>query len=414
MNRNKLIIALFFFSTIIFGQPVDFRTADTFAIFTNDGAVFNEGLSDMNGGHYGADGSESVISGFITAVNKGTKQLNNTVTDQAQLDLTSAFNDLWAIPYDFTHGAAIGTETINPGVYYIESASSFDGTITLDANNDPNALFMFKITGAFNIQPNSEIVLINGAQAGNVFWLIQGAVDIGIKSDLYGIFISGPGAITIRSGTFLTGRVFSTTGAIAINNLNVSNPPISSYTYYIPVSLSIKLLSFTAECSHKSTVFKWSTATERNNDYFSIEQTTDGNNWKHITHVDGAGNSTERINYSFDYTVPKKGISYYRLKQTDDNGQFMYSDIIAQNKCNEDEKELVIYPNPARTKINLNYAGNQNSIISVSIYDLCGKKVYFSKYYNSTIELADKLNGLYFLHLEFASKEIIEKFVITK
>jgi hypothetical protein len=414
MNKNILVIALLFFHNIILGQPVDFRTADSFAVFTNNGAVSNEGLSDLNGGDYGADGVESVISGFVTAVNKGTPQLNNTITEQARLDLTSAFNDLWAIPYNFTHGAAIGTETITPGVYYIESASSFDGTITLDANNDPNALFMFKITGAFNIQPYSEIELINGAQAGNVFWLIKGAVDIGIKSDLHGTFISAPGAITIRSGTFLTGRVFSTTGAIAINNLNVSNPPISSYTYFVPVPLSIKLISFTAECSHESTIFKWSTASERNNDYFSIEQSTDGINWKSITTMNGAGNSTSRINYSFDYTTRKKGTCYYRLKQVNYNGQFNYSPIIAQKTCNEAEYKLILYPTPVNEQLNLDFRGNKNTVMSVSIYNLLGEVVYFSEHFESKIALTNQLNGLYFLHLELASTKKIKKFVIEK
>jgi hypothetical protein len=254
--------------------------------------------------------------------------------------------------------------------------------------------------------------LVNGAQAGNVFWLIDGAVDIGIKSDLYGTFISTPGAITIRSGTFLTGRVFSTTGAIAINNLNVSNPPISSYTYYVP--LSIKLRSFTAECSNESTLLKWSTSSETNNDYFSLEQSSDGIYWKTITRVSGDENSTSLINYTFYYEQQDKYLNYYRLKQTDKDGVFNYSDIITQNNCAEQDDKLILYPNPVNTRLNLNFKGNKNTVISVSIYNLIGERVYFSKKYNSKIVLEEKLNGIYFLHLKLASKEIIETFLIAK
>jgi hypothetical protein len=156
---------------------------------------------------------------------------------------------------------------------------------------------------------------------------------------------------------------------------------------------------------------KWSTATERNNDYFSIEHSLDGINWKLLTIVAGAGNSNELINYSFSPSGIKEDVSYCRLKQTDFNGQFNYSEIIVVNNCGDNVSELAIFPNPANETLNLSFSGDKSEIVSMSIYNIFGEMIYFSNTYQSKILLDNNYNGIYFLHLNLDSQNIIKKFV---
>lgn len=105
--------------------------------------------------------------------------------------------------------------------------------------------------------------------------------------------------------------------------------PSFDVCYTISCPLPIELLSFTATPNGNSNLLKWSTATETNNDYFAIEKTGDGISWTEIGRVVGAGNSTHILNYQFSDNNLIAGVSYYRLKQVDYNGQYTYSNIVA-------------------------------------------------------------------------------------
>ena len=81
------------------------------------------------------------------------------------------------------------------------------------------------------------------------------------------------------------------------------------------------------ECKQQNGLVKWSTASESDNDYFTIEKSNDLENWQEIATINGAGNSTSIIHYMFEIeNLLKEKSGYYRLKQTDFNGQFSYSD----------------------------------------------------------------------------------------
>jgi hypothetical protein len=182
---------------------------------------------------------------------------------------------------------------------------------------------------------------------------------------------------------------------------------------YAPISaLPIELISFNGECIDQNILLTWITATEVNNDYFSIERSIDGANWQLINDVDGAGNSTSHTNYSFIDIARYNDISYYRLKQTDFNGQSKYVEIIATPKCGEDMPELVVFPNPTNQALNVFYGGDKSQIISTSISNLLGEIVYHSDRYEEKIMVDNKPNGIYFLHVNLVSENIIKTFVI--
>lgn len=108
--------------------------------------------------------------------------------------------------------------------------------------------------------------------------------------------------------------------------------------------LPIELIGFNAVLSNNNVELKWVTVTEKNNDYFTVERSGDGLNFESLSSIKGAGNSINQITYSDTDKVPLNGTSYYRLKQTDFDGNFSYSQIVTV----EINTQLVfnVYPNP--------------------------------------------------------------------
>lgn len=141
--------------------------------------------------------------------------------------------------------------------------------------------------------------------------------------------------------------------------------------------LPINLLSFDAQPVLENVVVTWTTASETNNDYFTVERSKDGFNFEALLALDGAGNSTNILNYKVTDFTPFEGISYYRLKQTDFDGKFDYSNVKAVNFHKPIQTQLwSIFPNP--TDLNGVYIKNTNSDakqLTLKIIDLTGKVI---------------------------------------
>lgn len=216
-----------------------------YALFTSLGAVSNTSTSGING-KIGTDVGAS--SGYESSIVIGTFETANAATAQAKIDIDNAYIALMALPNTVTnHAAAFGIgETINAGVYFVNGAGSLGGTITLDAQNNPNAIFVFKFAGAFGVAAQSKIILANGARRCNVFWIggagvATGAVSIGAASDLKGTFLSHEGACTSGAGLFLSGRLLSTGGAATTYAGIVYNNPecVTSTSLGTPVLVAV-------------------------------------------------------------------------------------------------------------------------------------------------------------------------------
>jgi hypothetical protein len=126
--------------------------------------------------------------------------------------------------------------------------------------------------------------------------------------------------------------------------------------------LPIELIAFDFMCDEQfNSILKWTTASENNNDYFTLEKSYDAINWNIITTVKGAGNSTSTIYYTYKYKNSTNLLSYFRLKQTDFNGKFESSDIISSEGCFKNENDRFAYPsNPFINYITiLNVKGNE-------------------------------------------------------
>lgn len=144
--------------------------------------------------------------------------------------------------------------------------------------------------------------------------------------------------------------------------------------------LPIELVDFYAEAKDGYIEIKWVTASEKNNDYFTIERSLDGKHFRPIGEVDGQGNSVEMTFYTYEDHSPIHGVQYYQLKQTDFNGDFEYSNIVRVNYIDQmSEFDLTVYPNPVTStpdfSVQLN-SSNKESPVSISIFDMLGREHY--------------------------------------
>jgi hypothetical protein len=385
----------------------NFGTTVNFVVFTNNGAVTNYGTS-MLGLNIGSN--TGLISGFGTSTVTGSFYNVDATTTAAKTDMLNLYNELISVPItNASHAPAFGSgETLNSGVYYIGAAGSIAGTLTLDGQGDDNSIFIFRISGAFSVAASSRIILLNSALPCSVFFVSEGLISIGESSIMKGTFLANNAAVNMAANCDLSGRLFSTGGAINIDQSSATN----DFPCPVIAPLPIELLSFTSECYNQSIVLEWITATEINNDYFSIERSIDGINWQLVAIVDGAGNSTSNTIYSFIDVGRNDDLSYYRLKQTDFNGQFKYSAIIAMEECENPINELDIYPNPVISTLNLSYKGDVGLINSISVYNVLGEVVYYSTFFESEIDFDDLPRDTYFLHVRLDSKNIVKRFAV--
>jgi LruC domain-containing protein len=186
-----------------------------FTLYSGTGAVSNVGVSNVTGD---IGTNLGAITGFSTpSTLNGVIQIANDVTLQAALDLKDIITQIDnTVTTNSAHAPAFGSETLTPGVYAIGGAASVAGTLTLDAQGDSNALFIFKIGGAFTTAASAKVELINGASSENVFWLATGACAMAASTNISGNIIANPGAVSMGAGGELNGRMLSITGAVSL------------------------------------------------------------------------------------------------------------------------------------------------------------------------------------------------------
>jgi len=169
------------------------------------------------------------------------------------------------------------------------------------------------------------------------------------------------------------------------------------------VPLPIELIEFSAERMGRKVKVSWATYSEVNNDYFTVERTLDNLEWNVVDTVTGAGNSTERIDYSILDLNTHSTLTYYRLKQTDYDGKFTYSNIVSVDE-NQLNQSAIVSPNP-NDGLNFQIQGLLvNELFEVMIVNSSGQIVFTNTYESKngsiTLLLPDKLkSGIYTLIL---------------
>ncbi len=197
------------------------------------------------------------------------------------------------------------------------------------------------------------------------------------------------------------------TGTTAAGTV-VSAAPVTYFSPFtigfIPVTpLPIEMVRFDGACAENSVSLKWTTATETDNDFFTVERSVDGISFAAVGNVNGAGNSTQLLNYEFGDTDPFSGANYYRIKQTDFNGHYSYSKIIVVDtkNCGNQNLQLVhTFFNADDLEINYTHA---NGTVTIEVYNAEGKLIYSSQdpAVNSAhhINVAGWSKSLYFIRI---------------
>ncbi|GAB2602848.1 ice-binding family protein [Spirosoma areae] len=210
--------------TVGFGQAPNLGTTASFAVFTAAGAFSNDGATVISGNigtHVGA------LTGFPPGTVIGETHVANATSAQAATDVDVAYGSLTGVTCGSVIGTTLGNnQVLTPNVYCTGAASTLTGNLTLDGQNNPNALFIIKIGGPLSTAALSTISLINGASCSNVYFQVNGAVILETNSVFKGTILAN-GAISLLEGASLEGRALSRGGAISLHNNVVSATTLS-------------------------------------------------------------------------------------------------------------------------------------------------------------------------------------------
>lgn len=196
------------------GTPVDLGTAGTYSVLGGQ-TVTNTGptvLSDNVGVSPG-----TAITGFPPGVALGDTHSANAHSLQAQSDLTIAYNDAAGQAPDESISGDLGGLTLEPGVYNASSSIGLTGTVTLDAQGDPDAVFIFQVGSTLTTASASTVALLNDAQACNVFWQIGSSATLGTNTTFVGTIMALT-SISVTTGTTVDGRALARNGSVTLDS----------------------------------------------------------------------------------------------------------------------------------------------------------------------------------------------------
>lgn len=181
--------------------------------------------------------------------------------------------------------------------------------------------------------------------------------------------------------------------------------------------LPVELGSFEASTKDQSVELSWTTLKEVNNDYFSVERSSDGIDFAEILQIPGVGNSQDAVSYTGIDAEPLSGLNFYRLKQIDLDGNFSYSQVLAVSFEEQGQGiDLTFWPNPATDNISLQLKGNKDMTTEVMMLDMQGqlhKKVSISSE-ASVLFVGDLPAGMYLLYIRDGVKVKTQRLLLQK
>jgi hypothetical protein len=210
--------------------PVGLGTAAAFVVL-GGATVTNTGPSVLSGDLGVSPGT--AISGFPPGTVLGTRYAADAVAGQAQADLTLAYNDAAGRTPATSVSANLGGRTLTSGVYRSASALGLTGVLTLDAQGDPNAVFIFQAGSTLITASGSRVSLIGGAQACNVFWQVGSSATLGTNAIFRGNVLALT-SITITTGATVEGRLLARNGAVTLDDNTITRPRCASASVTVP------------------------------------------------------------------------------------------------------------------------------------------------------------------------------------
>ncbi len=196
--------------------PVQLGTVTPFVVL-GGATVTNTGPSVLNGDLGVAPGTALVGFGLPAVVN-GATHADDGVAQQAQADLTTAYNVAAGqpvAPADDLSGTDLGNRTLTAGAYRYTSDAQLTGALTLDAQGDPDAQFVFEIASALTTASASSVVLVNGASPCNVFWQVGSSATLGTTTAFQGTLMALT-SISLNDGATVIGRMLARNGQVSL------------------------------------------------------------------------------------------------------------------------------------------------------------------------------------------------------
>ena len=279
------------------------------------------------------------------------------------------------------------------GEYYMILVANYansDGDIVFEL--DPNSTG----SASCDIVNNCDITSISATTActsansytvsGDIYFRdapTDGTLTIsdGIVSDSFAPPFSSPVHYTLEglSPNGLSHTLNATFSSTTINCSKLSTYTAPAKNYCEETILPVELLSLHASCNGKRALVTWTTASERNNDYFVVERSDDAVNFVEVGRVAGAGNSIEMLSYNYaDYSI-RTGDNYYRLTQVDYDGTRTTSEIIEVH-CSGNvplgDPDVYVYPNPFGDELTVHLVNFGDVAAHIQVYDMLGRMLF--------------------------------------
>ena len=266
-------------------------------------------------------------------------------------------------------------------------------------------------------------------------WIVE---QTGITNPIYDVEYSYSSSDIVGSDAFIYPAKYNTGGWQSCNesgsNAMIGNGSvnsgsrtlnwsgITSFSEFtgvgIGTALPIELLDFSAEPTTKVVNLKWITASETNNSHFTVERSSDGVVFKPVLEKPGAGNSNSVRSYTDVDTNPLEGVSYYRLKQTDFNGDFTYSEWVVVNFIGDQKISLeTVFADRSTGNVFLRCNNPENQNININIFDAAGKIIHSSSQFSGSSNWSGSVNvgslskGSYIVRISIAGQMLHGKFV---
>ncbi|MET3860703.1 hypothetical protein ABIE38_001625 [Dietzia sp. 2505] len=209
---------------------INLGTAGSYAVIAG-AQITNTGPSTINGDIGLSPGT--AITGMGAATVTGTTNATNAAAQQAQADLTIAYNQAESQPpSDTANYSQIGDlpAPLTSGTYNATSSMNLTGTVTLDGENDPNAVFIFQAGSTLVTGSDSTVSLINGANPCNVFWQVGSSATLGVGTNFVGTVMT-LADITANTGATVQGRLLAqTAGAVTLDTNTINITPCGEPT----------------------------------------------------------------------------------------------------------------------------------------------------------------------------------------
>jgi hypothetical protein len=219
---------------------VNLGSAVNFAVFAG-GGITNAGNTSVTGelGNYPTISFQDLGNLNLN----GGFHFGDPATIAAKNDIASAFSAASSIAATASVTTDLGNQTLLPGVYNSVSGLNLNGTLTLDAQNNPNSVFIFQSAGNLSTGASSHVNIINGGIACNVFWQVATTATLGATSDFKGTILAGSN-IVAANGANVMGRLFTKTGSVALNSNTIVKPNCAIPTTTLFVIPDLKVVAY--------------------------------------------------------------------------------------------------------------------------------------------------------------------------